>query len=356
METMTAAVLRKTSQPLNVESGISIPQLRPGQVLVKIAFSGVCRSQIMEVKGLRGEDPWLPHLLGHEASGVVVDIGPDVTKVKRGGKVVIGWLKGRGIDAGGSVYRRGDERINAGAVTTFSEYSVVSENRVVPLPEGVPMDVAALFGCAVLTGAGMVNNTARPMKGSNIAVFGMGGVGLSALMAARLHHSASVIAIDNSPERLALARELGVTHCLDLDATHAVSEIQNLTEGKGVDIAIEATGSARSIEAAFASVRRGGGRCIFASHPANHETIKIDPYELICGKQIEGSWGGASDPDRDIPALAESYRKGWLPLEKLITKRYKLNQINEALADLECQRAIRPLVELDGQIGSLVHD
>ncbi len=345
-KTMCAAVLRTQGKPLEVRSDVAFAPPGRGQVLVRLAYSGVCHSQLMEVRGGRGPDVYLPHLLGHEGSGVVVATGEGVTKVATGDKVILGWIKGDGLDSGGAHYHCGEETINAGGVTTFNEYALVSENRVVRLPEGVPMDIAVLFGCAVPTGAGIVLNDLNPSESSTVAIFGLGGIGMSALMATVLCGCVQIIAVDLFEEKLALARDFGATHTINARDTDAVAAIGDLTGGKGVDFAVEASGNARVIEQAFASVRRSGGLCVFASHPRHGEHISIDPYELICGKQIRGSWGGNCSPDRDIPRFAELYRQGSLPLEKLITRRYKLNEINDALDDLEAGRVGRPLIEI----------
>ncbi len=345
---MKAAVLCELNRPLAIESGIDIPLLKPGQVLVRVAYSGVCHSQLMEVRGRRGADPYLPHLLGHEGSGYVEDTGPGVSKVQRGDRVILGWIKGRGMEAGGTVYSRGERRINAGGVTTFNDHAVVSENRCVPVPAGVPMDIAVLFGCAIPTGAGIVTNTLCPAPGSSVAVFGLGGVGLSALMATGLYDCAAVIAVDVEDDKLALARDFGASATINARRQDPVAAIYELTGGRGVDGSIEAAGTTASIEQAFRAVRKGGGRCIFASHPPQGEQIQLDPYDLICGRHIEGSWGGGCDPDRDVPRFAELYRQGRLPLERLITQRYTLDQVNEALDDLEERKVGRPLIVIGG--------
>jgi S-(hydroxymethyl)glutathione dehydrogenase / alcohol dehydrogenase len=344
---LKAAVLYETNAPLRVEAGIEVPTLAPGQVLVKLAYAGVCHSQVMETRGARGIDRNLPHMLGHEGAGVVLATGDGVHKVKVGQKIVLGWIKGRGADVPCSRYRFGDRVINAGAVTTFNDHAVVSENRCVRLPVGVPMDLAVLFGCALPTGAGIVMNTIRPVSGSTIAIFGLGGIGISALMACRLYDCEQIIAIDVAPEKLALARELGASSIIDSGRQDAVEEVRKLTGGQGADYSVESAGLARTIEQAFDCVRRGGGLCVFASHPRNGDKISVDPHELICGKQIRGSWGGESDPDHDIPQFARLYRDGKLPLEKLITRRYALDDINLALVDLEQRRVARPLIEID---------
>lgn len=347
MAPLRAAALFELNRPLRVLDGIIPPELRHGQVLVRVAYAGVCRSQVMEARGLRGEDRHLPHLLGHEGSGVVEAIGAGVTKVGRGDRVILTWIRSRGLDAAGTQYRFGPHVLNAGPVTTFNTHAVVSENRCVPLPEGVPMDVAVLFGCALLTGAGIVTNLLEPPAGSTVAVFGVGGIGLSALMACRLYPCARLIAVDISAGKLALARACGADDVIDARRTDPVAAIGDLTGGRGVDFAIEAAGTARTIEQAFNAVRRGDGVCVFASHPPHGDRISLDPHELISGKRILGTWGGECDPDRDIPRLAALYRRGELPLERMLEKRYRLDEINTALDDLEQGTVCRPLIEID---------
>ena len=348
---MKAAVLQALNAPLRIRDDIELPVLRHGQVLVKLAYSGVCHSQLMEARGRRGEDAYLPHLLGHEGSGVVVETGPDVAKVRSGDRVVLGWIKGSGIEAGGVQYKCSDGILNGGGVTTFNDYAIVSENRLVKVPDGVPMDIAALFGCAVLTGAGIITNSVRPTKGSSIVIFGLGGIGLSALMGLVLFDCEMVIAVDISEDRLRLAEEFGATHTINAAECDPVQAIRNLTDGRGADYTVEAAGRSDTIEKAFDAVRRGGGLCVFASHPSHGSRISLDPFEMICGKQIKGSWGGGSDPDRDIPIYADLYVKGKLPLGKLITNRYSLEEVNQALDDLEQNQVVRPLITINSDLG-----
>ena len=177
MKTAYAAILEEIGQPLVVKN-ITLPSLRYGQVLVKVLFSGVCRSQLMELSGGRGKDPWLPHLLGHEGSGIVIAVGDGVTKVKPSDEVILGWVKADGLDAPGAKYMHGDQVINSGRVTTFCNYTVVSESRLVVKPASLPFDTAVLFGCALLTGAGMVLNELRPSVDQSVLVLGLGGIGL----------------------------------------------------------------------------------------------------------------------------------------------------------------------------------
>jgi S-(hydroxymethyl)glutathione dehydrogenase/alcohol dehydrogenase len=340
-----AAVLYELNAPLRIEE-LTVPELQPGQVLVEVAFSGVCHSQLMEVRGKRGKDRFLPHLLGHEGSGVVMGVGSEVSKVGKGDKVVLTWIKAQGAECAGAKYSKGEVTINSGAITTFGTHAVVSENRCVRLPDGVPMDVASLFGCAVLTGAGIVLNTMRPTSESSIVIWGVGGIGLSALMAARLCGCSTIIAVDTQRSKLKLAEEFGATHLVDATAEDALKRIREIAGDAGVDFAVEAAGRVGTIEQAFQAVRRGGGQCVFASHPPAGERIYLDPHDLISGKQIRGSWGGESRPDEDVPRFADLYRQGKLPLEKLVTHRYALDQINQALDELERGGVGRALMDM----------
>ncbi len=348
---MKGAVLIQANQPLRILEGIELPTLKPGQVLVRLAFSGVCHSQLMECQGLRGPDPYLPHLLGHEGSGVVVGCGGDVRKVAVGDPVVLGWIRGTGCEAGGAAYDSELGSINAGGVTTFNEMAVVSENRCVRLPANFPMDVAVLFGCALLTGGGIVKNTLRPSPGSSLAVFGAGGIGLSAIAVSQMFDCEKVIAVDIGPTKLELALRMGATHTIDASKEDPVKGVLSLTAGQGCDYAIDAAGTVKTIEQAFESVRRGGGRCVFASHPSHGSRIQIDPYELICGKKIEGSWGGESRPDHDVPEYAEQFLMGRLPLRELLSAPYALDNINEALTDLADGKSTRPLIAINPSVG-----
>jgi len=337
-----AAVLEELSKPLVIKE-IEIPNLLPGQVLVKVLFSGVCRSQLMEASGSRGLDPWLPHLLGHEGSGIVLDIGEGVSKVKPGDEVILGWIKGRGMDAPGAKYLSGKQIINSGAVTTFSNYTIASENRLVLKPPSLNFDTAVLFGCALPTGAGMVLNELMPSKDQSVLVLGLGGIGLASVVALKALGIRQIIAADISEEKLDLALRLGATNILNANLNDFQSKLFNIV-GNGVDACIESAGKVETIELGFSLIKNRGGKLIFASHPPEGQMIKISPHELISGKKISGSWGGASMPDKDIPHFHALFKSVGIPLYELITKRYALNEINEALSDLDSGRVFRPLI------------
>lgn len=345
---MKAAVLEELNRPLKLYD-LMIPKLEYGQVLVKIFYSGLCHSQLMEVRGKRGEDKYLPHLLGHEATAEVIEIGIGVKKVKKGDKVILTWIQANGIDANPPKYLYNDKIINAGKVTTFNEYAIVSENRVILLPEGLPLDVGVLFGCAIPTGMGIVMNQLKPKSGSRVAIFGLGGIGMSALLAIKFFEPSMLIAVDIEDKKLELAKEFGATNLINAnkDESSLVKNIKDISNG-GVDYVVEATGLSRMIEKGFEALNRTG-TIIFASHPKYGDKISIDPFDLIAGKRILGSWGGATNPDVDIPKFVKFYIEKKIPLEKMVSKPYELDEINQALDDLEDRKILRGLIKINGK-------
>lgn len=339
-----AAILERCNSPLVIYDDITLPELKEGQVLCKIKYAGLCHSQLMEARGKRGEDKYLPHMLGHEGVGEVVALGPGSNKFAVGDKVVLGWIKGQGIDAGGTQYPSDKGTINAGAVTTFSDFAVVSENRLVALPALISEKNAVLLGCALPTGAGIVLNQLKPAKNSTVLVFGLGGIGLSALLALSNFKPLTVIAVDIEEQKLALAKEFGASHCFKADEEGLGAFWRMFPDG--VDYAVESAGKSATIEMAFSMLSKSG-KCIFASHPPTGEKIKLDPHALICGKQIVGSWGGACEPDKDIPVIADIVQKFSLPIDKLLSKEYRLEQVNQALDDLENRKITRALISME---------
>lgn len=340
---MRAAILHQINVPLTVET-LKMPSPEDGQVLVKMTASGICHTQLHEIRGNRGEDKYLPHLLGHEGAGVVVATGSNVRKVIPGDHVIVSWIKGAGLEAGGVKYYLGDRVINAGPVAVFSDFALVPENRVTPISKEMPLEEAAIIGCAFATGAGMVFNTALMKSGEKIAIFGVGGIGMSAICAAKIAGASKIIAIDVVPSKLKLAQEFGATDTIDARETDPVAKIYELTDNKGVDYAIEAIGLKKTLEQAYACVRVSGGKAILAGNVTYGETISIDPYDLIRGKQLVGTWGGETQPDRDFPQYVKMYLEEKLPLQKLISHRYGLDEINKAFTDMEAGRVTRAIL------------
>ena len=292
-----AALLVQTGTPL-VVAAIEIPALKPGQVLVEITYSGACGTQVMEWRGDKGEDKWVPHCLGHEGTGVVLETGSAVTKVKADDKVVLSWIKGSGIEAGGTVYEWDGKKVNAGGVTTFQRHAVVSENRLTLLPSHLPVDVAVLLGCAAPTGMGAVYNVLKIQPGDAIAVFGTGGIGLNALMAAALAGAMPVIGVDPNPTRRALAKIYGATHVIDPTDSDVLAEIGKIVP-QGVDVAVESSGVPAVMEQAVNATRQQGGRAVVIGNAKHSTMLSLNPGVFNQGKSLLGTWGGDSVPDRD---------------------------------------------------------
>ena len=342
-----AAVLVETGRPLALAE-LDIPPLKPGQVLVEIAFSGVCRTQILESRGYRGADPHLPHCLGHEGSGVVRELGQDVAKVRTGDEVILSWITGSGADVSSTTYRWGSRTVNSGAITTFSKYAVISENRLTVKPAGLPMRDAAMVGCAVATGVGAVLNAARPRPGQSLAVFGTGGIGLCAVAGAAVAGCSPIIAVDIRRDMLDLADVMGATHLVDAAASEPVAEVVGICPG-GVAFAIEASGLPHVMLQSLASVRAQGGIAVVVGNARHDETVALDPRQLNMGKRLFGTWGGDSNPDRDYPKYAELITSGKLNLTSIASEAYPLNAINDALDDMEAGRAARPLIDMTSE-------
>jgi S-(hydroxymethyl)glutathione dehydrogenase/alcohol dehydrogenase len=339
-----AALLVQTGRPLELAE-IEIPVLMLGQVLVDIAYSGACGTQVMEVRGLKGEDKWVPHCIGHEGCGTVLETGPSVTKVKVGDKVVLSWLKGVGIEAGGAVYQWGDRKVNAGGVTTFQNQAVVSENRLTILPESMPMDVAVLLGCAAPTGMGAIYNVLKMQAGDSVVVFGVGGIGVNACLAAALGGAASVICIDPSPTRRAMAKMFGATHVIDPAIDDVDMQIKAIIP-LGVDVAVEATGLPHVMSQAVQCTRPQGGRAVVIGNAKHGSALSLDPSVFNQGKSLMGTWGGDSMPDRDYPKFGRLLMSQRYPIKDLLSKPYTLAQVNQALDDLAAGTVGRPLIDM----------
>src|SRR6266700_2940817 len=339
-----AALLVQTGTPL-VVAEIEIPALKPGQVLVEITYSGACGTQVMEWRGDKGEAKWVPHCLGHEGTGVVLETGSAVTKVKADDKVVLSWIKGSGIEAGGAVYAWDGRKGNAGGVTTFQRHAVASENRLTLLPDNLPIDVAVLLGCAAPTGMGAVYNVLKAQPGDAIAVFGTGGIGLNALMAAALAGAMPVIGIDPNPTRRALAKIYGATDVIDPSAGDVIAEIKKIMP-QGVDLAVESSGVPAVMEQAINATRQQGGRAVVIGNAKHGAVLPLNPGVFNQGKSLLGTWGGDSVPDRDYGRYGRLLAAGRFPVRDLLSKPYSLAAADQALQDLAAGKVGRALIDM----------
>ena len=326
---MKAAILEKLCAPLVLDE-IDVPDLECGQVLVQIHRSGICGAQLGEIDGKKGSDKFLPHLLGHEGGGVVLDIGAGVTQVKKGDHVVLHWRKGAGIHARTPKYKWGDRTVNSGWVTTFNECAIVSENRLTPIPKDVPFEIAALMGCAVTTALGLINNLAHLKIGQSLAVFGCGGVGLNVVQGAAMVSADPIIAIDLYDQKLEMAREFGATHLINSRRADVREEVRKIVGPAGVDVFVENTGLVRLIEQAY-ELTAASGRTILVGVPKHDEDITIHSLPLHFGKTLTGCEGGSTDPTVDIPRYIKLYQRGKLQLDRLVTHRMTFSEINPAL-------------------------
>ncbi|HEV3045310.1 MAG TPA: zinc-binding dehydrogenase [Roseiarcus sp.] len=339
-----AAILVETGKPL-VLAELEVPALKPGQVLVEIVYSGACGTQVMEAQGLKGEDKWLPHCLGHEGTGIVLETGVAATKVRVDDKVVLSWIKGAGVEAGGCVYHWGERKVNAGAVTTFQRHAVVSENRLTPIPQGLAMDVATLLGCAAPTGMGAVFNVLQVKAGDAVAIFGVGGIGLNACMAASFAGAMPVIGVDLSPARRDLAMRCGATHVIDAAVEDVIAAIKKIAPA-GVDLAVEATGAPAVMADAINATRAQGGRAVVIGNARHGATLSLNPSVFNQGKSLLGTWGGDSVPDRDYPRFGRLLGSGRFPLREVLSKPYRLSEADQALKDLAQGKVGRPLIDM----------
>ncbi|MGW7368144.1 Zn-dependent alcohol dehydrogenase [Streptomyces sp. NPDC054841] len=354
-----AAVLPAIGSALEV-TGIRLPEPGPGQVRVRLAAAGVCHSDLSLSNGTMRVP--VPAVLGHEGAGTVVSVGEGVTHVAPGDGVVLNWAPSCGkchhcsigevwlcadaLTGAASVYAATEDgtELHPGLnVAAFAEETVVAANCVLPVPDGVPLTDAALLGCAVLTGYGAVHHSARVREGESVVVLGVGGVGLATLQSARIAGASTVIAVDVSPEKEALARRAGATEYVVASETTA-KEIRKLTGGQGADVAVECVGRAATIRTAWDSTRRGG-RTTVVGIGGKDQQVSFNALEIFhWGRTLSGCVYGNSDPARDLPVLAEHIRAGRLDLSALVTERITLDGIPAAFDNMLAGKGGRALI------------
>ena len=333
-KTMKAAILVEQKKPL-VIAEVELPEkLEIGQVLVKIHYSGICGSQIGEIEGVKGPDRFLPHLLGHEASGTVIDIGQGVSNVKNNDKVVLHWRPSLGIQGAPPIYSWAGERVNAGWIATFNEYAIVSENRLTAIPDDSDLEVAALFGCAVTTGFGVVVNNAKMTIGESVVVFGAGGVGLNIIQAASLVSAWPIIAVDLHDNRLQLAKEMGATHVINSNKENTSETIKQILGNQELDVFIDNTGVPDIIHMGY-ELSGPKGRVILVGVPKKGNNTSINTLPLHFGKAITGSHGGETIPNEDIPRYQRLLENNKISLKPLITDMYNIDDINVAIDNMK---------------------
>ncbi|WP_123662696.1 alcohol dehydrogenase catalytic domain-containing protein [Actinocorallia herbida] len=364
MTTMRAAVLREFGAPLEILS-VDVQEPRAGEVLVKIAASGICGS---DLKTLDGKSPVvrkLPVIPGHESAGVVAAVGPGVTGVKEGDHVIVAMngpcgrcrncTRGRvhlcsgrsrmaaimGMMPDGSTRLSLDGEAVAPyiGIGSFAEYAVVAEPMCVRVAKDVPLDLLSLTACGVVTGVGAVLNTAKVEPGASVLVVGAGGVGLNVIQGAVLAGATTVIAADVLPGKLELAKEFGATHTLlSEDLPKQVGEIVR----GGVDYAFDVTGNPAALTAAFAATQPGGTTVMVGSPSA--PTLDIPTSALFSSRRLMGTQGGDANPARDLPLLVDLYRQGRLNLDSLATERVSLDAVNDAITRVRTGQVARSII------------
>lgn len=354
-----AAVLPAVGAPLEI-TGIELPEPGPGQVRIRLAAAGVCHSDLSLSNGTMRVP--VPAVLGHEGAGTVVSVGEGVTHVAPGDGVVLNWAPSCGtchpcslgevwlcvnaLNGAANVHARtadGRELHPGLNVAAFAEETVVAANCVLPVPDGVPLADAALLGCAVLTGWGAVHHASRVREGETVAVFGVGGVGLATLQAARIAGASMIVAVDVSPEKEELARAAGATEYVVASETTA-REIRKLTGGHGVDVAVECVGRAVTIRTAWESTRRGG-RATVVGIGGKDQQVSFNALEIFhWGRTLAGCVYGNSDPAADLPVIAAHIRDGRFDLGALVTERITLDGIPGAFDAMLAGKGGRALV------------
>lgn len=347
---MKAAVMYGVGQPLVIED-LDIQEPQAGEVLIKTSASGVCHSDLHFMEGT-----WMfptPVVLGHESAGIVEKVGPGVTNVKPGDRVVIAFVASCGtcdrcitgrpnlcsnaspMGRVGRISKGGTPVFQFAGMGAFGAQQIVDAKACVHVPDGVPMEVACLVGCSVMTGVGAVSNTAKIPVGSTVAVVGAGGVGLNIIQGARLAGASRIIAVDLLENKLAAAREFGATDTVDGSQGDPVAQVAALTGG-GVDFAFEAIGLTKTAEQCFAMVKRGGTAVVVGMLPLTSSlTLAQAGTSFLGEKGIIGSYYGSTRQTYDMPWLMELYRQKRLKIDELISRRYELGQINEAYAALK---------------------
>jgi S-(hydroxymethyl)glutathione dehydrogenase/alcohol dehydrogenase len=346
VKTARAAILAESRKPLVVDE-IALPEaLDVGQVLVKVLHTTICGAQINEIDAVKGPDKFLPHLLGHEASACVLEIGPGVTSVKPGDTVVLHWRPSQGIQSRPPSYTWRGNKLNAGWVTTFNDHAVISENRMSVIPADFDLKVAPLFGCAATTAAGVVNNDAKLKIGESVAIFGVGGVGLNLVQFAALAGGNPIIAVDLLDHKLDMARARGATHCINAGKVGDVAAaIRAIVGDKGPDKVLETTGVKGVIEMAY-ELTHPDGTCVLVGVPNEKVTIYTLPIHF--NKVLTGSHGGDARPHIDIPRIIGLVKAGRISFDGIITHEFPLADINAAFDLVRSGKAGRVLVNVQG--------
>jgi S-(hydroxymethyl)glutathione dehydrogenase/alcohol dehydrogenase len=342
---LKAAILAESKKSL-VVADIDLPEkLDAGQVQVKLHYSCICGAQINEIDAVKGPDKFLPHLLGHEGSGIVQKTGPGVSTVNEGDHVVLHWRPSKGIQSPTPKYNWDGKQVGAGWVTTFNEQAIVSENRLTMIPDDFDLRIAPLFGCAVTTAFGVVNNDAQIKVGQSVVIFGIGGVGLNIAQASSMVSAYPIIGVDLLEHKLEMGKIFGLTHSVVGGKENVNDTIRDIVGSRGADVVIETTGNSRMIEQAY-RLTHPDGKTILVGVPKKGDNISIYSLPLHFNKVLTGSHGGDAVPDLEIPRYIRLMEAGKMTLDGLITHEFGLEEVNEALDLFRSGEAGRIIINL----------
>ena len=330
---MIAAVLESLNKPLVIHK-LEIPSLDYGQILVELKFSGICGRQIQEINGDKGDDKFLPHLLGHEGGGIVEKIGPGVNKCKIGDHVVLHWRPSKGIQSKFPTYKSIDKKgmiVGGGLVTTFNNQAIISENRITVVPKNISFEICALLGCSLSTALGLVNNEAKIKIGQSVLIFGSGSVGLSLVQACKMVTAYPIAVVDVVKEKLNFAKKFGASDILHYEKDELEEKIKKIFGSKGPEIIIDTVGNPEIINKSY-SWLASNGKLIMVGQPKYGKDIVLKNASIhFLGKKIFDSQGGETDPDIDIERYVKIINSEKFDFEKIITKIININEINAAI-------------------------
>lgn len=322
---------------------MEVPALKRGQVLVEIHATRVCGSQIGEIDGVKGLDKYLPHLLGHEAGAIVLEAGPEVTHVKSGDRVVCHWRPGAGIDAGGSVYDWKGKKVNAGPITTFQKYAVISENRLTQVPQETDFELCCLLADTFTTGFGIIKNDAKVKAGESVVIFGVGGIGLGVVLGAKLAGANPIIGVDLYDHKLEKAVGFGLTYRINDSKDDSAQKIKEILGGLA-DVTVEGTGNPRTIEMAYDLTKMRGGRCILFGVMPSEQKVCIHTLPLHFGRILKGSEGGQSKPEVDIPEILGRLAQEKLDVGGFVSHRGLLGDLPGVIEEMRQGKVIHSVI------------
>ena len=341
----TFAVLRKIKKPLKIEE-LKTPNISDDQLLIKIEYTYICGSQINEIDGKKGKDKYLPHVLGHEASGKIVSVGKKVKKFKPKDKVFLSWIKKDNFETKNLPYKdKNNKIVNSGQISTFSKYTIIGQNRVYKIPYGIPMDIAALLGCAIPTGFGIVFKFLKKLnKESFIGIYGCGGVGVMCLIALKTLGFKNIYVVDKNLRNLEHAKKF------DCDEVYYVKDINKLKidnkKALKTKVNIEVSGNQKVMNYAIKNLPNDG-ICILAGNTKKGNKIQINPYDLILGKKIFGYSGMDVSLEKNLNLYSKIIKKTNIKKLRSLYKTYSLRQINKAIIDFKKGKVFRSLIKIN---------